>query len=41
MPTKIIENTIIRLHKSFQLKRSKYFLDKYLGKYNDNLEFET
>ena len=39
MPTKIIVNTIIRLHKSFQLKRSKYFLDKYLGKYNDNLEF--
>ncbi len=39
MPSKINENTIIRLHKSFQLKRSKYFLDKYFGKYYNNLEF--
>ena len=39
MPEKIRENTIIKLHKSFQLERSKYFLEKYFGNYKKNLEF--
>ena len=39
MPKKIEEKTIIRLHQSFKLERSKYFLEKYFNKYNKNLEF--
>lgn len=39
MPSFIKEKTIIRLHKSFQLDRSGYFLQKFFGHCSENLEF--